>query len=308
MKNILLIGGFGFIGTNILCFVDELKIEQYRVIVFDKNNNYQNKFKCVNKIYNGDFEDIESIEKIFIENKIDIILHSLSTTIPSTSQSFSDIDSNLLPSIKVLELMVKYNTEKIIFLSSGGAIYGNINSDKKHNENDITYPMSSYGIIKLTIEKYIYQYSCLHNIKSMVLRLSNPYGKYHFNKKQGIINIASRCALSSKVFSVWGDGNTKKDYIFIDDFCDILFKLIDFNDSFLLLNIGSGQILSINYILNTIKKIIPSFTWKYVEKSETDIQKIELDTTKLLSIINPFKFTIFQEGLLKTINWIKDNI
>ena len=309
-KTILLLGGFGFIASNLLDYIDKYILNIFDVIIFDKYDHHPEglRFTCVKKVYNGNFSDNTIIEKIFKENKIDIVIHALNTTVPATSNNICfDIESNVFPTIKLLDLMVKYEAGKIIYISSGGAIYGNSNSFEKHKEGDISYPISSYGIVKLTIEKYLYQYSYLYELETIIFRLSNPYGKYHYGDKQGIINIAARSALYSLPFSVWGDGNTEKDYIYINDFCDILFKLVDVKKKYIILNVGSGQIISINQLLQKIKDIIPSFTWNYIDHVKTDVQRFELDITELLSIIGPYKFTDFSVGVEKTFNWLKES-
>jgi UDP-glucose 4-epimerase len=308
MKTILLLGGFGFIGTNILKYLDSFQINTYKVIVFDKSKSHPHnlQFNSIERTYNGNFSNVYDIEQIFKENKIDVVLHSLSTTVPAISSDiYYDINSNLVATIQLLELMVKYQVGNIIYISSGGAVYGDTCTNKKWNEYDATYPISSYGIIKLIIEKYLYQYSYLYDIKSLVLRLSNPYGKYHYSMKQGIINIALRDALFSMPLSVWGDGCAEKDFIYVEDFCDILFKIVDLHYTYLLVNIGSGQILSVNTILESIKKLIPSFKWTYTKKSLTDINRFELDTTKLYSLIGDYNFTPFLIGLEKVIQWLE---
>jgi len=307
-RTILMLGGFGFIASNILDYIEKNIFDLFDVIIFDKYDHHPEgiKFTCVKKVYNGNFSDDSIIEEIFKSNNIDIVFHVLNTTVPATSNNiYFDIESNIFPTIKLLDLMMKYKVKRIMYISSGGAIYGNSNASIKHKEDDIAYPISSYGIVKLTIEKYLYQYSYLYDLKTTILRLSNPYGKYHYNDKQGIINIAIRSAFYSTPFFVWGDGNIKKDYIYIDDFCEILFKLVDNQKKYLLLNIGSGQVISINQILQKIKEYFPSFTWRHIDHARTDVQRFELDTTEILSIIGAYKFTDFSVGVEKIINWLK---
>jgi len=307
-RTILLLGGFGFIGSNILDYIDTYMMDMYHVIIFDKFKQHPEGliFNCVKKNIDGNFSNSYEIETIFKENHIDIVIHALNTTVPANStNSCFDIESNLIPSIRLFDIMLKYKVKKIIYISSGGAVYGNSNLSVKHNEEDITYPISSYGIVKLSIEKYLYQYSYLYDFQSTILRLSNPYGRYHYSYKQGIINVALRYAFNTMPLSIWGDGKAEKDYIYINDFCDILFKLINIQENYLILNIGSNQVISINDILHNIKNLIPSFTWNYADKVKTDVERFELDTTKLLSIIAPYEFTPFSIGLKNTFDWLK---
>lgn len=305
MKTILLLGGFGFIGSNILSYIDEHFINTYEVIVFDKYLTHYHglNFKCVKKVYAGDFSNENNIASIFQENQIDLIFHALSSTVPSTSQNAQyDVESNLIPTLRLLELMIKYHIKDIVYLSSGGAIYGDF-LQKVHNEEDAVYPKSSYGIIKLAIEKYLLSYSELYGLNTLILRLSNPYGRFHYNEKQGIINIAIRKALKKEIFQIWGTGNGIKDYIFIEDVCEILFQLISGGVTTNVFNVASGNANSVNDIIQIIKKQIPSFSSEHIQPSLLDIQNFELDITKLRKQLGGYKFTSFQEGIKQTINW-----
>ena len=218
METILILGGFGFIGTNIIKYIDSHYSNTYRIIVFDRVAQHPHgiKFCSVCKTYSGDFSDETSINRIFDENKIDYVIHLISATCPTNSSNPQyDIEANLIPTIKLLQLMVKYSVKHIIFISSGGAIYGDTAENTCHTENDATFPISSYGIIKLTIEKYIILFSKINNMIPLILRLSNPYGPYHYSDKQGIVNVALRHAINNKPIQIWGDGSAEKDYIYI---------------------------------------------------------------------------------------------
>ena len=127
MKNVLILGGYGFLGTNIMKYVDEHLHQQYRFIVFDKFAKHMGgvEFGCVERTYAGDFTDTALLESIFRENKIDLVIHSLSTTVPVDSANARyDVETNLLPTLDVLALMVKYGVKDIVYISSGGAVYG----------------------------------------------------------------------------------------------------------------------------------------------------------------------------------------
>lgn len=309
MVNILLLGGFGFIGSNIMKYIDLNFKNQYRVIVFDKfsTHPYSQKFECLYSSYDGDFSDSSILEKIFIENQIDLVIHSLSTTIPiSSNNAIFDIQSNLIPTLNLLDLMVKYNSRKIIYISSGGAIYGNNNLC--HKETEDVFPISSYGAIKLTIEKYLFLYSAQYEIKPLILRLSNPYGPFHYSMKQGIINVAMSKAIRKDKIEIYGNGNNKKDYIYINDCVDILFRLYNMNLWNEIYNIGSGELLSINQIISEIKKIKPDVDYSYIEKKKLDVQSFSLDLTKLLCKLSSYKFTPFKKGIIETYNWEKSKL
>ena len=125
MKTILLLGGFGFIGTNILKYIDNKAFSLYNVVVFDRYPNHLDniKFKCITKTYAGDFSDEYLINKVFSENKIDIVIHSLSASVPSLSvDNTFDLKYNVIPTINFLNVMCKNKVNHIVFISSGGAI------------------------------------------------------------------------------------------------------------------------------------------------------------------------------------------
>lgn len=297
MKTMLILGGYGFIATNVIKYIEQNHLP-YKVIVFDMSETHPHGITSpvVSKSYAGDFSNGKCIERIFRENHIDIVLHSLSTTVASTAENPRyDIESNVFPSLYVLEMMVKYGVKDIVFISSGGAIYGQQKTEP-HREQDVVFPISPYGVSKSTIEQYLMQYHHQNKLNPLILRLSNPYGFYHYSMKQGIINVALQYAREDMVFQVYGDGEGRKDYIWIEDFADIFFKLID-NEMSGVINVGSGELLTINTILNTIKQYYPNFTWEYNSPKELDVRDFALDLSKLNSIIPHRKFYSFEEGL-----------
>jgi UDP-glucose 4-epimerase len=310
MKKILLIGGFGFIGSNIMKHIDNNIPDKYQVIVVDKTSEhpYNVKFNCIESVYSGDFSDALFLKTIFLEHQFDYVIHSLSTTIPSNSNnSRFDIESNLIPTIELLNLLVEFDVKNVVYISSGGAIYGIRDSRYKHKESDDAFPLSSYGVVKLATEKYLFQYAHLYKLEPLILRVSNPYGSYHYSKKQGVINVALDAALSNEKFFVWGNGETKKDYLYIDDFCQILFTLIDKNIKNKILNIASGELLSLNQIIFKVREKCPEFSWEYTLPNKFDISCFELDTAELYKCIPGYKFTSFQEGFSKLFEWKKGN-
>lgn len=305
MKNILLLGGFGFIGTNLLKYIDSKYSKDYQVIVFDRISSHPHgiEFKCVEKVYAGDFFDETNINRIFHDNKINIVVHLLSSTVPATSNNaLYDVESNLISTLKLLGIMDEYGIRDIVYMSSGGAIYGDV-LQKVHNEDDAVYPKSSYGVVKLAIEKYLLSYSELYGFHTLILRLSNPYGPYHYNNKQGVINIAIRKALSHEPLQIWGNGEGIKDYIYIEDVCDIIMKLISEGVESNVYNLAASQALSVNEIAEAIKQEIPSFSTEHITASNMDVQSFELDTTKLRKRLGGYKMTSFKEAIRKTIDW-----
>lgn len=308
MKTILLLGGYGFLGTNILKYIEDNLLSEYNVVVFDKfsTNRDGMVFQCVGRSYSGDFSDSILLDKVFGENQIDIVIHSLSTTVPALSLNARyDIESNLIPTVELLNCMVRHSVHDIVYISSGGAIYGD-KAQGRHTESEDTFPRSSYGVVKLAIEKYLMQYAELYGLEPLIIRLSNPYGPYHYSKYQGICNVALESALANEPFTVWGDGESMKDYIYVYDFVKILFSLLTKGVKNELINIGSGCLASVNDILHRIKSLVPSFEWGYTHASKYDVPKFELDLSKLHSMIGNYEFIQLCDGLPMTLEWLKN--
>ena len=310
---ILLLGGFGFLGTNLIRYIEEHCSDKYALIVMDRFPAHPAglQFTNINNVYDGDFADKTLLDRIFEENKIDLVVHSLSATVPSSvcSNSF-DMQANVLPTLQLLESMRQHNVQDILFLSSGGAVYGDVpTGEKGHSETDALYPKSAYGLSKAAIEKHLFQFSELYGFHVLILRPSNPYGPYHYSKKQGIVNIAIEKALANEPFEVWGNGDGKKDYIFVDDLSAIMTGFIEKGiPPFSIVNVGSGELLSVNEILHAVRNAIDKpFAWHYREANDTDVQSFKLDLTQLFTLLPIYQPTPFQQGFDKTLLWYKNS-
>lgn len=300
MQTVLLLGAYGFLGTNVMKYVENHNLP-YRFVTFDRTAQHPAgvSFRCVAASYAGDFTDPIALEQPFNEHSIDLVIHSLSTTVPlAVGSPRYDVETNLLPTITLMDCMVRHHVARLVFFSSGGAVYGDVQTNTPHKETDELYPKSSYGVVKLAIEKYMFLYRSLFGLQPMVLRLSNPYGQWHYSQRQGVINIALRAAKEGKTFTVWGDGSTTKDYIYAPDMCAFLFRLLEKNAFGEVINLASGELLSVNDILHKIKQLYPNFDWTYQPANAHDIPHVALDTTRLKQIIGDnIQMHSFQETI-----------
>lgn len=297
-KNVLLIGGSGFLGRNI---VEALKTE-YNVIVFDRREppDSQNVSS-----FRGDFTNKDNLERVFRKSTIDLVIHSVSTTIPSNTDTIFDIHSNVIGTVQLLELMKKYSVPKIVFISSGGTVYGVIEETESADELHSTFPICSHGISKLAIEKYIYLYHHLYNIDYLILRLSNPFGEHHISDKHGFINVALKKILRHEAIEVWGNGEVIRDYVYVKDCASIIKELLQKNISNEIYNVGSGTGLSINQILSLLEKNYGKLNVRWQEKRNFDVPRIVLNIAKLQSIVQ-HDFTPIGQAIRNTYDWLKD--
>lgn len=308
MKRILLFGGTGFIGSNILDFCMFYKNNIHLYILY--RNNIPEAFKSNKKFtfIQIDTFNYDNLQEIFKLYKFDEVFHFISTSNPSNSNEniYTDLQSNLILSINILELMHIHRVNKITYLSSGGAVYGNYNNYQFQEENTLI-PNNSYGIIKLTIEKYIILFHKLYQIDYLILRISNLYGEFHKSNDNGFINIAIRKALIGEKIQIWGNGEIKKDYLYIKDFVKIFWILNQNNIKNKILNIGSGNMYSINELINYLKIELPNLSVQYMPEKIFDTKIIQFDITLLTSLVS-FILTELNESLQETISWELNNL
>jgi len=164
-KTILLLGGLGFIGRNL---INELK-DEYNLVVFGRQAVQPSPAYTY---FQGDITKKDTVETVLNTYTIDLVIHAISTTIPSSHDIMLDIDSNVKSTIHLLDLLKQHGVPKIIFLSSGGTVYGLTDEHKLVTEEYPTYPISAHGINKLAIEKYLYLYQYLHQLDYLIVRLS----------------------------------------------------------------------------------------------------------------------------------------
>lgn len=297
----LVLGGNGFIGKYI---VDRLSLEN-EVVVADFN--IEQKAENGNVIYKKlDFVSCMDFSE-YLEN-IDVVVHLISTIGPSdkTETINKEISENIFPTIRLLEDMVKYNTKKIIFISSGGTIYGEHTVDRIC-EDEIKNPICNYGILKELIEKYLYLYRTYYNIDYKVIRLSNPYSDMvKKGKKQGIIPILIDQISNGEEVKIWGDGEDIRDYIYIDDAIDAILRIIAYEGNETTFNVGTGIGYSIHDLLQIIQnKLELKSEIKYVDGRKCDVKNNVLNIDKIKKEIGWEPTTSLEQGIEKVIEMRK---
>jgi UDP-glucose 4-epimerase len=308
MTKCIIFGGNGFIGTHLAA---KLARNGYQVHIFGtlkgnliNINSGQDKIKFIK----GDFFDERAVLNAL--NDVDCVFHFISTTTPATAfiDPISDIQSNIVGSVKLFQACIKKNVDKIIFSSSGGTIYGNsLNVPVK--ETDPCDPVNPYAIGKITIEKYLYYFNYLYGIDYKILRYSNPYGERQSpHREQGVIPIFLNKIKNGEHPIVYGDGSSIRDYIYIKDAIDATFEIFKRKTKYNVFNVGSGVGTSILQLVDemhqvTGRNIYPEFR----ESSPTYIPRIILDISRIKQE-TAWKPTIdLREGIKRTWEWINTN-
>jgi UDP-glucose 4-epimerase len=248
--NILILGASGFIGSNLF---KSLRLSGHAVTGYDRAEamqGFSEKFPGANFVV-GDFVTERNWAGLL--NNIDVCYHLISTTNPKTSNDnpAGDVADNVIGTIRVLEALCGRNT-KLVFISSGGTVYGQPNDDYLQEEHP-TNPACSYGITKLAIEKYILLFTKLYGLDGVILRLANPFGPGQLPyMSQGAIAVFLAKSIKNEIIDVWGDGTTVRDYVYIGDVINALELCATYVNDKKILNIGSGIGYSLTEIIRCI--------------------------------------------------------
>lgn len=299
---IIVTGGCGFIGSHL---VDRLMKENYRVIVVDnlstgrkENLNPKAKFYKINI---GNFK----ITEIFKKERPEIVFHYAAQidVRKSVRDPISDAKINVLGSVNLLENCQKFGVKKIIFASTGGAIYGEANI-LPTPEIYCELPLSPYGISKLTVEKYLDYYFKFFGLPFVSLRLANVYGPRQNSKGEaGVVAIFCDKMLSKKKALINGNGKQTRDFIFVGDVVEANILALNKNKVGIY-NIGTAKETNINTIFKKLNKLTNS---KYKEihgPTRLGEQKRScLDFTKARKELGWKPKTDLDRGLKITKNW-----
>ncbi len=252
MAKILVTGGAGFIGSNV---ADRFIKDGHKVVIIDNlstgveaNLNKKAKFHKL---------DIRSavIDKIFEREKPEVLCHHAAQidVRKSTDDPIFDAEVNIIGSLNLFNSCVKHKVKKVIFASTGGAIYGEQDyfpADENHPAN----PVSPYGVAKLTIEKYLHFYKEVYGINFVALRYANVYGpRQNPFGEAGVVAIFTERLLENKKAIINGDGKQTRDFVFVQDVVESNVLALKYPQSDIF-NIGTGIETDINHIFRTLKK------------------------------------------------------
>lgn len=300
--NCLILGGNGFIGSHL---VDRLLAEGHRVRVFDKNEEYYRKPISSVEYHYGDFGNRGLLMDSLTD--IDTVFHLISTTLPKTSNDDPafDVQSNVIETLFLLEQCVTRKVMKLIFISSGGTVYGNP-SVVPIPEDSPTNPECSYGITKLTIEKYLYLYWYLHGLDYCILRLANAYGeRQRPTATQGVIPVFLERVLRNDEIVIWGDGSVIRDYIHVTDIARALTKALMYSGETKIFNIGSGEGHNLKEVIHIMESITgQQIRVKYSDARSFDVPINVLDITRARKDLDWAPTVSLQEGVTRMYTWL----
>ncbi len=305
---IMLLGAAGFIGTNLT--IELAKKTEDEITLVDRSKAF---FK---PIVSMDLKNVHILEAdLTVDMDFDSILkdqevvyHLVSTTVPTTSNQHisQELVSNVIFSANLFEACIRCDVKKVVFVSSGGTVYGK-EVDCPLKEKTATNPISSYGVQKITIEKLLYLYRYMYGLDYRIIRLANPYGPYQRpNGVLGAVTTFTYKALKGDEITVYGDGSVVRDFIYIDDAIRAIMKIVNGENKHRTFNLGCGYGTSIKQVLETIEKALGiKLNVSYLEGRKVDVPVNYLDISryeKYYGALNPISL---EDGIRKTADFMK---
>lgn len=306
---IIIFGGGGFIGSTI---ADRLLLDGHELRIFERPRvaPYRKFVKSENVEWlTGDFSSTHDVSDAI--KGMDVVLHLVSTTLPKNSNDdpIYDVQSNVVATLQMLNAMVSHNVPKIVFISSGGTVYGNpiyLPIDEKHP----TDPLVSYGITKLTIEKYLRMYSHLHGIKAVTLRVANPYGeRQRIETAQGAVGVFLHNAIRDMPINIWGDGSVTRDYIHVGDVAEAFVRAVEYSGEKSCFNISSGFGTSLNELIGLIKGVVDrDVEVSYLPGRPFDVPANVLNNGLAKADLKWMPSISMRDGIARTAEWMKSEL
>ena len=283
---------------------NDVTVVDQNMIYFDnmKKLNLQLNYKVAQFSVNFDYDNLLK--------DTEVLYHLVSTTVPTTSNQHisEELMANVVVTSKILEGCVRNNVKKVVFISSGGTVYG-----KERfcpiKEDTITNPINSYGIQKLTIEKLLYLYNYLYNLDYRIIRLSNPYGPYQRpNGVLGVVTTFTYKALKNEEIVVYGDGSVIRDFIFIDDAIHGILNIANGNGKYKLYNLGYGKGTSVNQVIQGIENVLnKKLSVRYIDGRKADVPINYLDIGRYEADFGALNPVSLEEGIKKTVDFMVKN-
>lgn len=299
---VLVTGGAGFIGSQI---ADSLIESGYKVVIIDDLSTGKKAFVHPKaKFYHLDIRD-SRLKSVFSEERPDVVCHQAAqvSVRKSVEDPINDANINIFGTLDLLKLALTTGVKRIIFSSTGGAIYGEqecFPADEIHP----TRPLSPYGITKLAAENYLYYYHAHYDIDYVVLRYANVYGpRQDPYGEAGVVAIFTEHMLSGKSPTINGDGEQTRDFIYVGDVVAANLAALKFSGSDIF-NIGTGEETSINQLFQQIAELTEAKGEKINGPAKKGEQRRSvISPQKAINTLNWQPKTSLQEGLQKTIEY-----
>jgi UDP-glucuronate 4-epimerase len=313
MKNILVTGGAGFIGSHL---VDRLLSDGvWRVTVVDdfndfyapsvKRENVREHMKSASyRLYEADIRDRSRLEDVFKEEKFDCIVHlaARAGVRPSLAEPMLYMETNINGTLNLLELAREHGVKQFVFGSSS-SVYG-INAKVPFSEEDpIRQPISPYSATKAAGELVCHTYSHLYGIRCVCLRFFTVYGARQ--RPDLAIHKFAKLITEGRAIPVFGDGTTRRDYTYIDDIIAGVRAAIDYEASdYEVFNLGESQTVELNKLIALLEKELDRHALVDRQPMQPgDVPQTFADVTKARRLLGYNPQTKIEDGIKRFVEW-----
>ncbi|MFZ5876754.1 MAG: NAD-dependent epimerase/dehydratase family protein [Nitrospirota bacterium] len=304
---ILVTGGAGFIGSHL---VDRLIEEGHEVsIVDDLSTGKKKNLNPKAEFYKLDILS-PKIERVFSKQRPEAMFHLAAQmdVRRSVKDPIFDGQVNILGTVNLLEQAVKIGTKRVIFASSGGAIYGE-QERFPAAEDHPTHPVSPYGISKLAAEHYLYYYGKTYGLQWTSLRFGNVYGpRQDPFGEAGVVAIFTLKLLQNEQPVINGTGKQTRDYIAVDDVVEANMAVLNsgVNDTF---NVGTGRETSVNQLFHLLAEAVGSPTKeRFGPERRGEQLRSCLDAAKLFRAAEWEPRLSLADGLKRTVEYFRETV
>jgi UDP-glucose 4-epimerase len=238
------------------------------------------------------------------------VIHLAGSSTPASANKnmAADVGESIQDSLRLFDACVDAKVSRIIFISSGGTVYGEPKTIPTP-EDEVPNPISAYGLAKLTVERYLELYKRQYGLDYKILRVANAYGPLqNAEKKQGVITAFIEQALNGQPLEIWGDGNNIRDYVYVEDVVDAIERSVRYQKKEHIFNIGSGNGLSLLQIVEMIGQILgKKLVCHHREAMLHDVPVNILDCSRAKTELGWVSRADFMEKLRQNIEWLQQN-
>lgn len=298
---IVILGGSGFIGRKIVSkFFNQ---DLHNITVFDRTDVDG----CTEACHiSGDF--VAGYDFTKLVHGADLVIHLISTSVPGNeSGALAEIQRNVIPSVELFQACAESGVGKVVFLSSGGTVYGD-SGKKRNRETDLPEPMNTYGLQKLMIEQSLRLCARSGDFRYQIFRLSNPYGPgQNPHGPLGLITKLVYQAMNGQTIHIFGDGSVVRDFIYIDDAVACIMDVISHGVCDQTYNIGRGIGTSVSEVVETLKRVLPvSVSVVHEPSRSVDVPYSVLSIDKYQKFGSVRDFVTLEDGIRMTYDFFKE--
>lgn len=308
-NRILVTGGAGFIGSHV---ADAYLLAGHEVtVVDDLSTGFRENLDPRVRFWQVDIRSAE-LPRVVADFRPDVISHHAAQMSVSASAQDPghDADINILGSLNLLEAAVRHGVRRVIFASTGGAVYGDLVAVPT-DEAAVPQPVSPYGVAKLAVERYLYAYEAMHSLRAVALRYSNVYGpRQSPHGEAGVVAIFSRGILEGRELTVHGDGGQTRDYVYVGDVVRANLLATEMalgQQEFPILNVGTGIETSVSDLVRLFREIAGmDVRWRHGPPRPGEQRRSVLDASLAKRVLGWQATTDLRAGLGFTFQWFRE--